>query len=420
MFAEPHPEIASAGVLRRLVGRGHLPTLLVCWLHFFVSAFCWVLTAALVTSFAGELHLGRNAKAVIVGSSAIGTAITRLIVGPLADRFGMKRVGIALLFLSVAPLVWGSMAHSFGELVAVGALLGIAGASFGIALPLAGKTFDSAHQGIVLGLVGSGSGGTVASVLIAPWVASHVGWRATFLVALLPLGLTLLLFWAVAHEPSVETKTSAVRIAGWRRYARLPRETNALAGFYLLTFGGFLGLATYLPLYFKDRFAMTPVAAGAYAAGCGVLGALARPVGGALSDRRGALRNLSVIFTSVAVLCGALATLPPLVPTLACCTVMLALLGAGNGAVFQLVGKRLSQHAGTATGLIGAAGGLGGFLVPMSLASLASSTGTEAVGFATLGLAMALGTVGVLARQRTWRRADALAMNPITTQMVLT
>ncbi len=295
MSAEPHPEIASAGVLRRLVGRGHLPTSLVCWLHFFVSAFCWVLTAALVTSFAGELHLGRNAKAVIVGSSAIGTAITRLIVGPLADRFGMKRVGIALLFLSVAPLVWGSMAHSFGELVAVGALLGIAGASFGIALPL--------------------------------------------------------------------------------------------AGFYLLTFGGFLGLATYLPLYFKDRFAMTPVAAGAYAAGCGVLGAMARPVGGALSDRRGALRNLSVIFTSVAVLCGALATLPPLVPTLACRTVMLALLGAGNGAVFQLVGKRLSQHAGTATGLIGAAGGLGGSLVPISLAALASSTGTEAVGFATLGLA---------------------------------
>jgi MFS transporter, NNP family, nitrate/nitrite transporter len=380
----------------------------VCWLHFYVSAFCWVLAAALVTSFATKLGFGSNAKAMIVGSSAIGTALIRLIVGPVAERHGMKRVGIGLLVLSAGALIWGSRAHSFAEFLAVGALLGIAGASFGIALPLAGKAFDRAHQGIVLGIVGSGSGGTVTSVLVAPWLAHHFGWRTTFLIALIPLSLTLVLFAAFAQDdrkPSVARVDPAIRVASGTtpnsvrpRYRDLPSETRTYAFLYMLTFGGFLGLTTYLPVYLKDRFALTPVAAGVFAAGCGILGALARPLGGAIADRVGARPTLFVVFSLAATMCLALAASPSLPLTISCATVLLAFLGAGNGAVFQLVGARLAHSAGTATALVGAAGGLGGFLIPVLLAALTTSNGAALFGFAFLALAMSVGTYIVRAR----------------------
>jgi NNP family nitrate/nitrite transporter-like MFS transporter len=170
----------------------------------------------------------------------------------------------------------------------------------------------------------------------------------------------------------------------------------------MVSFGGFVGLSGYLPIFFVDRFGLTKVAAGGFAALCAVAGSLLRPVGGALADRLGGTRVLAAVLVVAGCRAAILATLPRLGVTVALLIGVLGLLGMGNGAVFQLVGRRVPERVGAMTGLVGAAGGLGGFVLPFGFGALAASTGSFSTGFAVLAATIGLAALAAASRDRAW------------------
>jgi MFS transporter, NNP family, nitrate/nitrite transporter len=383
---------------------GHSPSLVAALIHFDISFMVWVLLGALGAYIAADLDLTAAQKGLMVAVPALGGAAFRLIVGPLADRAGTKRTGLATLGLTLVPLAWGWLAGgTYAQVLGIGLLLGIAGSSFAVALPLASRWYPPEHQGLALGIAGAGNSGTTIAALAAPRLAEHVGWHAVFGLATLPVALAWLAFALLAKEPPGATSASSNSLA-------LLAEPDArwLCAFYSVTFGCFVGLAAYLPIFFVDGFGLAKVSAGGYAALCAAAGSFLRPAGGALSDRFGGTRVLSTVLLGVGALGLVLASAPSFGPTVASMFLILGALGVGNGAVFQLVPQRFPGRVGAVTGLVGAAGGVGGFVLPFALGSLRGSTGSFAAGFAVLTAAALLGALAVVRRQRAWRTAWAL------------
>ncbi len=379
---------------------GHTPSLAAALIHFDVSFMCWVLVGALGAYIASDLGLSSTQKGLIVAVPPLGGAAFRLLLGPLSDRMGIKRLGLTTLALTLVPLLWGAtFATSFMQILGVGLLLGIAGASFAVALPLASRWYPPEHQGLALGIAGAGNSGTVIAALAAPRIAERVGWHGAFALAMIPVALAWVAFALLAKEPP---RAATPKPAGGSLSLLSETDPRWLCTFYLVTFGTFVGLSGYLPIFFVDRFGVTKVAAGGFAALCAVAGSLLRPLGGVLSDRLGGTRVLSTILTMAAGVAALLATLPGLGVTVALLFVLLGVLGMGNGAVFQLVGRRVPERVGAMTGLVGAAGGLGGFLLPFGFGWLVANTGTFAAGFAVLANLVGLTALAVAGRDRAW------------------
>ncbi len=379
---------------------GHTPSLAAALIHFDVSFLCWVLVGALGAYIASDLGLSPTQKGLMVAVPPLGGAGFRLLLGPLSDRVGIKRLGLVTMALTLVPLAWGALAAtSYGQVLVVGLLLGVAGASFAVALPLASRWYPPEHQGLALGIAGAGNSGTVIAALAAPRLAEHVGWHGTFALAMVPVTLAWVAFAVLAKEPP-----RAVSSAPSGGALSLLRDVDPrwLCGFYLVSFGAFVGLSGYLPIFFVDRFGVSKVTAGGFAALCAVAGSLLRPVGGALSDRLGGTRVLSVVLVVAGCVAAILATLPALGVTVALLFCLLGVLGMGNGAVFQLVGLRVPEQVGAMTGLVGAAGGLGGFLLPFGFGWLASTTGSFSAGFAALAAVAGLAALAVANRDRVW------------------
>jgi NNP family nitrate/nitrite transporter-like MFS transporter len=382
---------------------GHTPSLVAALIHFDVSFLCWVLVGSLGAYIATDLGLSATQKGLMVAIPPLGGAGFRLLLGPLADRVGIKRLGLITLALTLVPLAWAAtLADSYVQILGVGLMLGVAGASFAVALPLASRWYPPEHQGLALGIAGAGNSGTVIAALAAPRLAEHVGWHGTFALAMLPVTLAWVAFAVLAKEPP---RTAGAAPGGGSLSLLRDTDPRWLCGFYLVSFGGFVGLSGYLSIFFVDRFDLAKVTAGAFAALCAVAGSLLRPIGGLLSDRIGGTRVLATVLLVAACLAAILATLPALPVTVLLLIGLLGLLGMGNGAVFQLVGKRVPERVGAMTGLVGAAGGLGGFLLPFAFGALTSSTGTFAAGFVLFASVAAVGSLAVGSRDRVWHAA---------------
>ena len=181
---------------------GHTPSLVAGLLHFDVSFMIWVILGALGAYIAEDLGLTAAEKGVLVAVPLLSAAVCRVTFGVLADRFGPRRIGTISMSIVVLPLLWGWLgANSMNELLGVGVLLGVAGASFAISLPLASRWYPPQYQGLAMGIAGAGNSGTVACALLAPRLAEHVGWHGVMGLALIPVGLVLIAFRLLAKEP---------------------------------------------------------------------------------------------------------------------------------------------------------------------------------------------------------------------------
>jgi NNP family nitrate/nitrite transporter-like MFS transporter len=390
---------------------GHAPSLAAGLVHFDVSFMAWVLLGALGAYVASDLGLSPVQKGLMVAVPPLGGSFWRVLLGSLADRVPLRRLGLVTLGLTLVPLGWGAVAGgSFGQVLGIGALLGVAGASFAVALPLVSRWYPPEHQGRALGIAGAGNSGTIVAALAGPRLAEHVGWHGVFALATIPVALAWLAFAVLAQEPPKAAIGGSPGAAGPLTGAgpvRMFAESDArwLCGLYAVTFGGFVGLSAFLPILFVDRFGLSKLDAAGLAASCAAAGSLLRPVGGWLADRCGGARVLGGVLTVVTVLSLVVAGGPPLSVTSPTLFAALGALGAGNGAVFQLVPRRFPGNVGAVTGLVGAAGGLGGFLLPFSLGLLDQATGSFGAGFLLFATAAAAAGVAVGSRQRAWRQA---------------
>jgi NNP family nitrate/nitrite transporter-like MFS transporter len=366
---------------------GHLPTLFSAFLYFDVSFMIWVLLGALGNHIAAEFKLDPAQKGLMTAIPLLGGSLLRLVFGQLTDRIGPKRAGCIGLALTLLPLLGGWLwADSIDKIYGVGLLLGVAGASFAVALPMASRWYPPRYQGLALGIAGAGNSGTVMATLLAPRLAEAWGWHSVFAVAILPLALASTTFVLLAKEaPGTAARNQASEFFDVLK----ERDTYLFCLFYGVTFGGFVGLASFLSIFLHDQYGVSKVTAGDLTSLCVIAGSFLRPVGGFLADRLGGIRMLAVLYGMAALLALGIAQLPALSGAITMLVLLMACLGIGNGSVFQLVPQRYGRRVGVATGILGAAGGLGGFLLPTLVGSLKQATGTYASGLAVLaGLAV--------------------------------
>ncbi len=360
----------------------------------------WVILGPLALFIAKDLDLSIAQKAFLVSIPPLGGAFFRIILGYLSDRFGAKIVGMWSMAITVLPLVLGWLAgSSYGMMLLVGFLLGIAGASFAVSLPLASRWFPPERQGIAMGIAGAGNSGTVLSTLFAPVIAAHVGWHATMALATIPVLLTFVIFTVMASDSP--THPAPKRFADYAAVLKQP-DTWWFCFFYSITFGGFLALVSYLAIFFNTAYGVDKVSVGILVAIASLFGSVLRPVGGYIADRAGGVALLRIVYGVFALLCIGIAAAPPL----AVCQILVfaaaGTLGMGNGAVFQIVPQRFPAEIGVITGIVGAAGGIGGFYLPNVLGLLRASTGTFASGFYTFGTLAIIGAIAITLVGRTW------------------
>nr|WP_319528549.1 nitrate/nitrite transporter [Pseudomonas laurentiana] len=392
---------------------GHIPTLFAAFLYFDLSFMVWYLLGPLAVQIASDLQLTTQQRGLMVATPILAGAFLRFIMGILVDRLSPKTAGLIGQVIVIAALfcAWRLGIHSYEHALLLGVFLGVAGASFAVSLPLASQWYPAQHQGKAMGIAGAGNSGTVFAALLAPVLAAAFGWNNVFGFALAPLILTLALFALLARNAPQRAKPKAV--ADYLR-ALGDRDSWWFMFFYSVTFGGFIGLASALPGYFNDQYHLDPVTAGYYTAACVFGGSLMRPLGGALADRFGGIRTLLAMYSLAAICIAAVGfNVPSAVAALALFVSAMLGLGAGNGAVFQLVPQRFRQEIGVMTGLIGMAGGIGGFLLAAGLGAIKQHSGDYQLGlwfFASLGVLAWFGLHGVKRRWRTtWGSAAVTA-----------
>ena len=381
---------------------GHTPTLIACFAHFDVCFMLWVLIGALGAFIFDGTGLDVGLKGLLVGVPILTGSLLRLPLGLLSDRMGGRRVGLALLLFLICPITLAWLAPSgLATLLAVGLMLGAAGASFSIALPMASRWYPADRQGLVMGIAAAGNSGTVLANVFAPRLANAVGWHNVFGLALLPLVAVLALFFFAAKDAP-----GRVGIKTVREYFAAASHPDArwLCFFYSVTFGGYVGLSSFLPIFLRDQFGVSPVNAGTITALAAFGGSLSRPLGGYLADRLGGVSLLQRLLAVIAIAYGSLAILPPLTTAVAVLVVTMVCLGLGNGAIFQLVPLRFTREVGSITGIVGAVGGVGGFLLPTILGSARQTSGSYATGFVALALFAATAGVALLTLQRPARQ----------------
>lgn len=382
---------------------GHLPTLLAAFLYFDFSFMCWVLLGPLGIQISKALALDPAHKGLMVAIPVLAGAFLRILNGVLVDRFGAKKAGIgAQLFVILGMgAAWLFGVPSFDAVLLLGVVLGMAGASFAVALPMASRWYPPEHQGKALGLAGAGNFGTVIASLVAPALGLAFGWINVFGMSALFMTGVLALFILLAKDAPVQPPKQT--LAGYLRVLAIA-DTWWFMLFYSVTFGGFVGLASSLSIYFHAQYGLGPVQAGYAVAACVFIGSMFRPIGGWVADKIGGIRALSVLYIIAAVMLALVSIgLPTLTMALAAFVVAMLALGTGNGAVFQLVPVRFGREIGVMTGLVGCAGGIGGFYLASSLGYSKQWTGSYQAGFLIFaGLAL-VAFVGINIVKKEWR-----------------
>jgi NNP family nitrate/nitrite transporter-like MFS transporter len=280
---------------------GHWPSLAGAWLHLTVSFMVWLLIGAMSIPLAGALQLSDAEIALLVALPLFGGAVLRMIAGWSADWVGARSTAQAILLIEFAVLLWGWFGvTTYTEALVFAACLGAAGASFAVSLPIAGRAYPPAAQGFVLGLAASGNVGTVFILFLAPRWAAMLDWHQVCGVMAGIVAMTLVLFMLLVPQAGSGREPHAVQ--WWHNAAVLIRRRAAywLCFLYAVTFGGFVGLCSVLPLLLHDVYQLDAVKAGALAALCGLLGSLIRPLGGYVADRQGGLRTLYYVLLVLA------------------------------------------------------------------------------------------------------------------------
>src|SRR6478752_3547349 len=345
-----------------------------------------------------QFHLASLQASIAMAIPVLLGSLGRIPLGLLTDRLGGRKIFTWTMIASVVAAVLMGKVESYPQLLLFGFFTGIALASFSVGVAFVSGWYPPEKQGFALGVYGAGNVGQSLAAFGAPLLFTYAGFRNTFWSFAVLLAAWCLLFVLFAKD--------APRTAAAKSFAQMVRPLSekmswVLSFFYFLTFGGFVAMSIYLPMFLTDLFKLTPQDAGLRTAGFVLLATAMRPLGGWLSDRLGGLAILTWIFPFVTAM-ALLMTLETMVPFTIGALGMAAAIGLGNGAVFKLVPQYFPQSVGAVTGLVGAMGGLGGFFPPLALGIIRQQTGSFLWGFALLALfaLLCLAVAKITARQQ--------------------
>jgi NNP family nitrate/nitrite transporter-like MFS transporter len=382
---------------------GHKPTLFSAFLYFDLSFMVWVLLGPLAVQISADLHLTPAQKGLMVATPVLSGALLRIVMGVLVDHLKPKKAGMIgqVVVLAALLFAWINGIHTYQQTLLLGIALGVAGAAFAVALPLASRWYPPEHQGTALGIAGAGNSGTALAALFAPGLAAAYGWNNVFGLALIPLAFAFVVYLLLAKD-SPETPPSK----SLHQYLNVLKDKDAwwFMFFYSVTFGGFVGMASSLTIYFHDQYGLTPIVSGYFTAACVFAGSLVRPLGGNVADRVGGIRTLLMMYALAATFLFIL-SFGIAQPFLGLAVVVAAMLslGMGNGAVFQLVPQRFRKEIGVMTGLVGMAGGVGGFYLASSLGYSKQVTGSYETGLLIFAALAVLAMIGLYSVKTRWR-----------------
>ena len=399
---------------------GHWPTLLGAFLYFDISFMAWTSLGPLIVYITKGMNLAVDEKFTLVAIPVLAGALLRVPLGVIADTIGAKLTGtIAQIIVMIAcAYAWQFGLPTKGSVELYGLFMGLGGASFAVALPQAGRWYPPQYQGLVMGIAGAGNVGVVLDTLLAPTIAENFGWQGVYGFLLIPMAL-IFAYYVIA----VKDAPGAKRPVSLAAYGDLLKDSDSrwFCFFYFITFGGFSGLANALPLYFTVQYHMSAVSAGLLVALVVAFGSCFRPVGGYMADRIGGIRALSYLFAVVVAAYLAVSMMPEgpaspvptgftlaTMPGIAMLSVTAFAIGAlalgmGNGSVFQLLPLRFKNEVGVMTGLVGCAGGIGGFFLAKTLGISKGMTGGFGAGFVFFAFLALLGCVGLYVVKGRWR-----------------
>jgi len=352
--------------------------LVLATLAFAVAFVGWSLIAPLAKRFQDDLDLTNTRTLMLTAVPVVLGSLLRIPVGALTDRLGGRVMFPVVLGISAIPAAIFGFVEGYAALIVVGFFLGIAGSSFAVGVPFVAGWYPKERQGFALGVYGMGNIGTAVAAFSAPAIVDWLGREALGIVAAILLVATAVVFYSMAEDPprGPAVDYGAVLRSGWKLWR--------LALLYFVTFGGFVAMAVFLPKLLRDWFDISLTNAGLRAAGFTVVATFARPVGGFLSDRIGSATVLVVVFVGAGLDAAWLAHIssdPTWLPVTIACLTLAAFLGLGNGAVFKAVPLDFPEATGAATGIVGAAGGLGGFFPPVVMGIVKDHFDTYALGF---------------------------------------
>ncbi len=392
--------------LRNFLRSGHSPTLLAAFVYFTYCCGVWVSNGAMAPFIKESLQLSPAQIGLMLSVPIFAGALMRFPLGILAQYIGRKNATLVEMGGIAIALLYGYFfVETFNDLLAMGVLLGIAGASFGVALSLGSGSFPARYKGLAMGLVGAGNVGTSIAALLAPQLAQAWGWKSVYGIAAIGLTLPVLVMIFLAREPDDVDKHASLR----EHIACLfEKDGWAFSIIYAITFGGFIGLTSFLPSYYYDQFGVSKVQAGQLTMLAAFMGAALRIFGGWISDHWGGINTLTavlVIVSATLLLCGLAGG--SLVLTTLLMMLCFAALGAGNGALFQLVPLRWPLTTAVAGSMIGEIGALGGGLVPNAMGLSKQYAGTYFWGFALFAV-LSLAVLGMMrVMQIRWTRTWA-------------
>jgi NNP family nitrate/nitrite transporter-like MFS transporter len=366
---------------------------------FAINFWAWALIAPLAPDLRDELGLSVVEQSLLVALPVVVGSVGRIPVGALTDRYG-GRVMFPLLSLATAvPVLALTLAESFAALLAVGFVLGLGGTTFAIGMPLLAGWYPPARRGLAFGIYGAGMGGTAVAAFTTVPLADRLGKDAPFLIVAAALAGYAALGWLLLRDGPDRRPATGSPLHASLQTLRLP-ATWHLSALYAVGFGGFVAFSVYLPAYLRNAYELATSDAAARTAGFVVVAVVARPLGGWLSDRFHPATVLVAVLGTAAVLAVVTAFTPPLVPLGTVAFLGLAgCLGAAAGAVFAFVGKLApADKVGAVTGMVGAAGGLGGFVPPLVMGGVYALDDSYAIGL------MLLSDVALAAAVFTWLR----------------
>ncbi|MFB9529305.1 MFS transporter [Nonomuraea roseola] len=367
--------------------KGQTVNLVLATIAFAVTFWAWNLIGPLSGTYSRLLELSPTQTSMLVAIPVLVGSLGRIPVGVLADKLGGRLMFAAICFITIVPVLFVGWSDSYGALLFWGFVLGVGGTSFAVGIPFVNAWYEPARRGFATGVFGAGMGGTALSAFLTPRLVESMGRAQThvLMAALLALmGVVVLAAgrnapaWSPSKEPAMPRMRDAMKV----------RATWQCAFLYAVAFGGFVAFSTYLPTLLQNVYAFAQTEAGLRTAGFSVAAVVARPLGGILSDRVGPVRVLMLSFAGTALMAVVLSFKPPVeIPAGVSFVAVAFFLGLGTGGVFALVAKLVEpSRVGTVTGLVGAAGGLGGYFPPLVMGAVYTATGAYTIGYLLLAL----------------------------------